>query len=180
MIAARAVLAPDEIEAARERVDALLDHRALERVVLVGEELRDTCTRADFSDPSAALNDSSSEIVDEELDEPARLRDRVLHGVDALLARELVGVVPLGIIATRADRPAARHGSLRGARGLAARGVAVEAEDDAARERLRSFACSSVNAVPSGATTFCMPRAWSETTSKFPSTRIAASSWRIA
>jgi hypothetical protein len=45
---------------------------------------------------------------------------------------------------------------------------------------LRSFACSTVNAVPSGATTFATPRAWSEKTSKFPSTTIAISSVRIA
>jgi hypothetical protein len=45
---------------------------------------------------------------------------------------------------------------------------------------LTSFAWAGVNAVPSGAIAVVIPRAWSETTSKLPSTRIASPRWRIA
>ena len=49
-----------------------------------------------------------------------------------------------------------------------------------AAKRFRSLAWSTVKAVPSGATTFATPWAWSDTTSKFPSTTVAVSACRMA
>ena len=85
------------------------------------------------------------------------------------------GSTPCGHDRPRAPpRPATRHGSReRRASPCGRRRRRRSRGPRRPRSACRSLACSSVNAVPSGATTLSRPRAWSETTSKLPSTSTA-------
>ena len=109
---------------------------------------------------------------------PARLRDRVLHARRRpCRARARRGRVPFGSVATCASSARLAARLARGARRLASRRVAVEEEDDVRREapeELRLLG-GERGAERRDDVRRC-PRAWSDTTSKLPSTRTAASS----
>jgi hypothetical protein len=90
------------------------------------------------------------------------------------------GSTPSGSVAAFVTSPAFRHGSRAAFTALRPAASPSKSNTSSGANRLIAVACSGVNAVPRGATTLLTPLAWSDTTSKFPSTSTACSACRIA